>query len=306
MISIVIPSYNRRDSTIALLHDIDAQEDEPFEVIVVDDHSSDDTVATIRELYPQVLVLENPTNVGPAVTRNRGILVASGDIVVGLDSDVTIPDSLMIHKIRAMMKSSQATGFAFRIKATDGESDDAPRWWHPYPIDTYASKTFYTPYFSGTAYAFRKEALIKSGLFPEILYMHFEEVELGWRILDQGGSILYSPDLQVVHHPHTISKRNRVEVFYKPRNQILLAVSCLPFPQVISYVAPRIAYQLFKACFRGHLTQFFESMGSAARLLPRQLSRRRPLRKTTIQHIKINNTPKSFELFCFRRNHCQD
>lgn len=301
MISVVIPSYNRRDCMLALLRDLRLQSSTDFEVIVVDDGSTDGTVPSIRERHPEVVLIENSRNGGPAVSRNRGIQSAKGDIIVGFDSDVTLPDRLLLIKVHALFATTAATGLAFRIKAPDGQSEDVARWWHPLPIETHAGKSFLTPYFSGTAYAFRKEPLLQAGLFPEILYMHFEEVELAWRILDQGGAIRYSPELQVVHHANVVSRRSEVEVFYKPRNQILLAASCLPFYEAMAYVAPRSTYQLLKACSHGHLKDFLASMGSAARLLPRQLSTREPLKKSTVRSIKINSMFNSLKSARFRK-----
>jgi GT2 family glycosyltransferase len=301
MISVVIPSYNRKDSVLALLSDLGAQQGVDSEIIVVDDHSSDNTVAAIREHYPWVLVLENPRNEGPAVTRNRGIQQANADIVIGLDSDVAIPNNGLLANVESIMRSTLVTGLAFRLKSHDGVTDDAPRWWHSFPIETHAAKAFDTSYFSGTAYAFRREALVSAGLFSTIFFMHFEEVELAWRILDQGGSIRYSPELEIIHHAHTVSRRSEVEVFYKPRNQLLLAASCLPLQQALAYVAPRTTFQLLKACFRGHLPQFIASMVSAARLLPSQLSQRRPLHKDTIRRIKFNNLRKDLSCLGFKK-----
>ena len=78
MISVVIPSYNRRDCVLALLADVYAQEGVDMEVIVVDDRSPDNSVEAIRAAYPQVTLLVNEKNGGPAVTRNRGILLGIG------------------------------------------------------------------------------------------------------------------------------------------------------------------------------------------------------------------------------------
>jgi glycosyltransferase involved in cell wall biosynthesis len=169
MLSIVIPSYNRRDCILNLLRDVYAQADVEFEVIVVDDCSPDDSAAAIRREFPQATLLVNETNGGPCVTRNRGILAAKGEIIVGLDSDVTVPDRQLFAKVaKAFAITPEATGFAFRLFAPDGVTDDPPRWWHPLPIGTARDREFETDYFSGTAYAFRREAVIAAGLFPEI------------------------------------------------------------------------------------------------------------------------------------------
>ena len=104
MLSIIIPSYNRRDLILGLLRDVYAQEAADFEVIVVDDCSPDDSVAAIRREFPQTQVLVNEKNSGPAVARNRGVLAAKGEFIVGFDSDVTIPDKFLLKKILGKLK----------------------------------------------------------------------------------------------------------------------------------------------------------------------------------------------------------
>ena len=286
MISVVIPSYNRSHCVLALLKDVYAQKGVEMEVIVVDDCSPDDSVEVIRREFPQVTLLVNGKNGGPAVTRNRGIRAAKGDVVVGFDSDVTIPDEHLFSKVETRFKAlPRVTGLAFRLLKPDGKSEDTPRWWHPVPIGSYADREFVTSYFSGTAYAFRREELVKAGMYPEILYMHYEEVELAFRIIDQGGSILHCPELVALHHANEVSKRSEVTVFYKPRNQILLAVACLPGLKAIQYVLPRTCYQFVKACGGGHVRDFARAMKSAGQLFPRLLELRKPLRTETLQRI---------------------
>jgi GT2 family glycosyltransferase len=274
MISIVIPSYKRRDCVLALLADLYAQQDVELEVIVVDDCSPDDSVEAIRRAYPQATVLVNEKNGGPAVTRNRGIRAAGGELVVGLSKVA-----------RRFRDHPGVSGLAFRLLKPDGKSEDTPRWWHPVPVDRFADKSFLTSYFSGTGYAFRRDAVVAAGMYPEVLYMHYEEVELAFRILDQGGSILYCPELVVLHHANEVSRRSEVTVFYKPRNQVLLAAACLPALKALTYALPRVGYQFVKACGGGHLKDFFRAMRSASDLLPGLLENRKPLRAETLRRI---------------------
>ena len=286
MISVVIPSYNRRDCVLALLADLYAQQSVEMEVIIVDDCSPDDSVEAIRRQFPQATVLVNEKNGGPAVSRNRGILAARGEIVVGFDSDVTVPDRHLLSKVLQRFEDHPSVdGLALRLLKPDGKSEDTPRWWHPVPIEGYADKSFLTSYFSGTGYAFRREAVVEAGLYPEILYMHYEEVELAFRILDRGGSILHCPELVALHHANEVSRRSEVTVFYKPRNQILLAVSCLPGFKAAGYLLPRVCYQFAKACGGGHVKDFFRAMKSASDLLPQLLAKRKPLSRGTLQRI---------------------
>ena len=288
MISVVIPSYNRRESVLDLLADLARQRGVEFEVIVVDDHSTDGTVAVIEARFPRVLVLRNDANRGPAVTRNRGIRAAVGEVIVGFDSDVRLTDENLLRNVALRFRAlPQVSGFAFRLLAPDGKTDDTARWWHPVPVKRYAGRTFFTSYFSGTAYAFRKNAVITAGLFPEDIFMHYEEVELAYRILDAGGSIMYVPELVAFHHEHRVSRRSEIKIFYKPRNQVLLAVACLPWLRAISYVVPRLAYQFGVAATHGHLRAFFRALSSAVDLLPKRLKIRRPLKKETLLRLEL-------------------
>lgn len=297
MLSIVIPCYNRRDCLLNLLRNVYDQRDSDFEVIVVDDCSPDDSVAAIRRQFPQVNLMVNTVNSGPCVTRNRGIRAAKGEIIVGFDSDVTVPDCLLFAKVEKYFATlPEATGFAFRLFAPDGVTDDTPRWWHPLPIETASNREFETDYFSGTAYAFRRDAVIAAGLFPEIYYMHYEEVELAWRILDQGGSIRYHPDLTATHHANPVSRRSEINIFYKPRNQILVAAACLPISTAIRYLTPRLVFQFLKACRGGHMQNFLRAMESACELLPLGLNKRQPLGRATLMRIdalRRNLSPKN-------------
>lgn len=286
MISVVIPSYNRRDCVRSLLRSVFLQKETEFEVIVVDDCSPDDTVEMVRREFPQVRLLVNERNSGPCVTRNRGIRAARGEWIVGLDSDVTLSDPhLLARTRRTFIEYPTVNGLAFRLLKPDGESEDTARWWHPLPIGEFADKRFLTSYFSGTGYAFHKQAMLDAGLYPEILYMHYEEVELSLRILDQGGSIMHCPDIAVLHHANEVSRRSEVHVYYKPRNQILLAVACYPFWQGMAYVLPRVAYQFSTAAKDGHLGDFKRAMKDAVTKSRALLPSRRPLQTATLKKI---------------------
>ncbi|HTX68664.1 MAG TPA: glycosyltransferase [Thermoleophilia bacterium] len=286
-ISVVIPTYNRRDSVLRLLADVHRQEGADFEVIVVDDRSPDGTAAAIAREYPHVKILVNSVNGGPSVSRNRGIREASGEFIIGLDSDVTLGDTALFRRVAATLaRCPDATMLALRVMAPDGSSDDAKRWCHPFPIDPFADMWVWTDYFSGTGYAGRRAAMMRAGLFPEIVFMDYEEVELSYRILDDGGAILHCPHLKVLHHAGSTAQHSRVRTYYHPRNQILLAAGIFPPAEAITYLVPRTSYQ-FLVAVRGHqLRVFCSALRDAFILLPARMKERRPLRADTLRRIR--------------------
>lgn len=288
MISVVIPNYNRRDSVLDLLRDVFAQDATDLEVIVVDDRSPDDSVEAIRREFPQTIVLVNEKNSGPAVTRNRGVLAAKGQVIVGFDSDVTIPDRQLLTKIEERFrKQPDVSCLALRILKPDGHSDDGLRWCHPLPVDKFGNSSFLTSYFSGTAYAVKRDSMIRAGLYPEIFYMHYEEVELALRLLDQGDSILHCPDLGVLHHASEISSRGYVETFYHPRNQILFTLLSFPVLRGVAYIVPRLVYQFAVAVRGWHLKIYFSALRDGVRLGGPVMRIRKPLKASTFREISI-------------------
>jgi GT2 family glycosyltransferase len=271
-----------------LLQDVQRQEGVAFEIIVVDDNSPDGTAEMVQARFPQVVCLRNEINRGPAVSRNRGIRAARGRFVVGFDSDVTVPDPGVLRRVASIFeRRSMVDGLAFRLLEPDGKTDDAARWWHPVPLAGFAGKRFLTSYFSGTAYAFRREALLAAGLFPEIFFMHYEEVELAFRLLDRGDWILYCPELAVLHHANPVSRRSEIKMFYKPRNQVLLAAGCLPLARAFSYLAPRLVFQFFVAAKDGHLGGFARALRSAFQKMPARWKQRRVLQRATFRRLAV-------------------
>ena len=96
LVSIVVPVYNAEAFLRETLDSVFALDYEPFEVIVVDDGSTDGSAA-IAESYLGVRCIRQE-NRGPSEARNEGILIARGEFVAFVDSDdVVLPDKLSVQ-----------------------------------------------------------------------------------------------------------------------------------------------------------------------------------------------------------------
>ncbi|MCE9672349.1 glycosyltransferase family 2 protein [Myxococcus stipitatus] len=96
--SVVIPTYNRARLLERTLASVFAQEETDYEVIVVDDGSTDDTLDMLASLGERVRVLRQ-RNAGPGAARNQGIQAALGEYVVFLDSDdLWFPWTLAVYR----------------------------------------------------------------------------------------------------------------------------------------------------------------------------------------------------------------
>lgn len=85
-VSVIIPTYNRRELIVRSLASVLLQKEVSFELIVVDDGSTDGTPEMIHLKFPQVTLIKQ-SNAGPAAARNRGVEAARGDWMAFLDSD---------------------------------------------------------------------------------------------------------------------------------------------------------------------------------------------------------------------------
>jgi glycosyltransferase involved in cell wall biosynthesis len=96
LVSVVVPVYNVAAFLREALHSLFAQDYEPFEVVVIDDGSTDGSGAIARS-YPGVRYLRQE-NQGPAAARNAGIAAARGEIVAFADADdVQLPTRLSVQ-----------------------------------------------------------------------------------------------------------------------------------------------------------------------------------------------------------------
>ncbi len=87
-ISVIIPTLNRADFIPETIHSIANQTVKPYEIIVVDNGSDDNTVELLGKLFPeQVKIIQNDGNFYPGAARNLGIEAASGDYIQFFDSD---------------------------------------------------------------------------------------------------------------------------------------------------------------------------------------------------------------------------
>ncbi|MBC8501372.1 MAG: glycosyltransferase family 2 protein [DPANN group archaeon] len=110
LVSIIIPTYNRKKDLDRCLRSVFKQSYKNKEVIVVDDCSSDDTNDYIRRRYLQVKIFVNKKNRGPNYCRNFGTVKSKGEYVLILDSDVELVNKNQIRNMVNIINSDKKIG----------------------------------------------------------------------------------------------------------------------------------------------------------------------------------------------------
>jgi len=205
-LSVIIPAYNAEKtvySCLSALHDQSLPKRD-YEIVVVDDGSTDDTSKIAKEFNVKYLF---QTNQGPATARNKGVSAAQGTIVLFTDSDC-IPDYNWIEEMVSPFNDPDVAGVkgAYKTTQTDlaarfaqAEFEDRYDLLKRHPsidmIDTYSA-------------AFKKDIFLQIGGFDQNFPVaNNEDTDLSYRLATAGYKLVFNPEASVYHsHPDTFIK----------------------------------------------------------------------------------------------------
>ncbi len=196
MISIIVPAYNSEATLDVCLRSIFASDYTDFEVIVVDDHSSDHSRAVARSM-PCTLI-ERPLNGGAAAARNTGAAAAQGEILFFVDADVAIQPRAIRRVMTILGERPQvAAMFGSYEEQTLGQDffSQYKNLIHHFTHQTSSpeAKTFASGFGAVRRHAF--EAL--GGFDPQWRFL--EDIEFGYRMHQAGYHVMLDRDLQGMH-----------------------------------------------------------------------------------------------------------
>jgi GT2 family glycosyltransferase len=220
-VSVVIPNYNGAgllEEFLPPLKKALAIHVPTFEIIVVDDASSDNSVDFIRQRHPDVTVIINETNLGFGGTMNRGIHASRGDIIFSLNSDVLV-DSDVFSTI--LPRFSDPKLFAVTPNIVDPRSGYNQAVYRLKPGICWYSDTCLQkvdaaqeiPLFfacAGACFYDRVKLLELGGFDPIYFPFYVEDVDLSYQAWKRGWKCLLEPAATVYHFSNsTIEKHHR-------------------------------------------------------------------------------------------------
>lgn len=234
-LSIVIVNWNTREHLRACLSSLFAYPpDEPFEVWVVDNASSDGSAEMVRADSPQARLIANAENIGYGRANNQALRQAEGEFALVLNSDIEVTEGALQALIDFMRQHPEAQAAGGQLVLPDGriQSSCSERLtlWAVFCEQTLLAKAFprsrlfgsynltWWSYDSvreveqvvGACLMLRRQPDGSLLLFDERYFMYAEDTELCHRIRQAGGRIYYVPYAKFKHHLGASSEQEAV------------------------------------------------------------------------------------------------
>jgi len=215
-VSIIIVSYNTKkllDDCLSSIYKSLSASPLTFEILVVDNVSSDGTRELLMKKYPQIVTMFNKENVGFGRANNQGIKKAKGNYVLLLNSDTIIPNHA-IQKLYDFTKHHPKCFVGPKLLNMDRTNQTSCGPFFSLPVvfaalflkgDTIGmtrwspSKVSRVDWVSGACIMGEKKAFMDDLLFDENIFMYMEEVDLLMRAKKKGYKTYFYPGSQIVH-----------------------------------------------------------------------------------------------------------
>lgn len=215
-LSIVIVTYKTRDLVLQAVESAYQSFSGPADalhVVVVDNHSQDGTVEALVERFPQVQVIENSENRGPAYAFNRGIEAAwdSAPYILVMNSDIRFLDHAIDHMLAYLDSHPDVSGCPAHFL-----NEDLTEQAHHYHITRIGrldhSKSFSVTHVGTTCAMVRREAFQAIGGYDESYYFYNEDVDWSQRATRAGMKFMYVPEARVIHYVSRGRKQNNARI----------------------------------------------------------------------------------------------
>ncbi|RMF08775.1 MAG: glycosyltransferase [Candidatus Neomarinimicrobiota bacterium] len=225
-VSVILVNYNVRDYLVHCIQSLKQSNYDGFlEILVVDNHSFDDSVATIRTQFPEVKIQAQDTNLGFGKAVNRGVADTSGDYLFILNPDTVVQEDTLASLVTYMEAHPEVGIVGPKILNADGSLQLACKRTFPtlsvalpkvlglsrlFPRTKWAGRYNLTyldedeihsvDAISGSCMLVRRSVFEAVDGFDERFFMYGEDLDLCYRVKAQGYSIHYYPRTQIVHY----------------------------------------------------------------------------------------------------------
>lgn len=293
-VSVIVLTWNGRAYLAPCLEALFAQTGVDFEVIVVDNASTDGTPDLVRSRFPRARLVVLGENLGFASGNNAGARQARAPLLAFLNND-TIPDRDWLRTLRAAVRpeagfalATSRVVYAHDSSIIDSAGDGVFRWGGAYkrhhgrPVSDapHSGEVFGV---CGAAFMTPAAVFAELGGFDDHFFASHEDVDLSYRARLRGYRCWYASDAVVLHHGSaTLGRVSTTAVFHGQRNLEWMYVKNTPAALLWRTLPGHIIYDLAAAAYfarQGLFGTYVRAKAAAFAGLPRVLRQRRAIQR---------------------------
>ena len=300
-VSLIVVNWNGKVFLRDCLSTLTQQTYSSFEIIVVDNGSTDGSGDFILEHFPHVRLVALTENKGFAGGNTKGLEVAQGEYIALVNNDTRVDGRWLENLIRPMLKYPGVGICSSKLLLHDtGEleaaGDGLTTWGVGFKRGFEEDPGLHTKQefvfgASAAACLYRKKMLDGIGFLDSDFFFNDEDTDLNFRAQLAGWTCLYIPTAIVYHRVNaTIGRMSDLHVYYHTRNLEFLWIKNMPTGLMLRFAHHKLLQEIGAFCYLclrlGKWKPFFRAKRDALRLVPTMWDKRRDIQK----HKKVSNS----------------
>ena len=313
-VSVVIPNWNGREHLPVCLNSLSDQTYKDFEVILVDNGSSDDSLSYVREHHPHVRIIALQANVGFAKGVNTGIQSSDSEFIALINNDIELEPDWLAHLVHVLQSHAEVVTVTGKMlnyyhrDTIDAAGDELSlngnagcRGYGEKDGAYYDAQCYVFGACAGAA-VYRRSLFVDVGLFDEDFFAWYEDVDLDLRIQLRGGKCMYVPLARCYHkRGGTVKTSSPLFVRMITRNNLLYVTKNFPL-LIIFLKSPRIIVSRVRTWVNhvkdGNGRAVLEALGEYVWMLPATLRKRQ--RNLAARTVSLRYVASLFTLPAYR------
>ncbi len=240
-VSVIVVSYNVRGFLGNLINSLNrALEEIDSEIIVVDNSSDDDSVEYLRKNFPDVKLIENPHNVGFGRANNQGVKASTGEYLLLINPDAVVGENTIKEMMDFSLSHPDAGASSCKVLNADGTLQKTCRRGFPTPWVAFTKISGMSTIFPksklfgrynltyldpdeehevdaiGGSFMFIPRRVFEAvGGFDEDYFMYGEDIDLCYKIKNEGYKVYYTPRTTAIHFKGESTRRSSINQTYE-------------------------------------------------------------------------------------------
>lgn len=281
LISIQILNWNRAEDSLRAIESAVNQTYPNTEIIFVDNGSTDNSVALVKEKYPAVTIVSLDSNYGCPDGRNRGIEYCNGDFIFYLDNDGVLHKEAVQKAYDTIKKDKSIAVIAGVVYDFDSPTEIDPQ------ITPRSEKQYEFSNFQGGICMHRKRIYQEIGNYPSHFFYGGEEWYLTCKILDNGLKIIKDESIILWHKRSDVARNRENELLNSYYNKLYVSISLYPLRYALAFMLyfpfKYLKYAKIEGIGKAYKKAFFGRYFSTVK---KAFKERNPIKNETYKKLK--------------------